>query len=57
MDLVVVFSSRRMTYLAAEDINLEVARGMFWIVPQTGELLRVIVTCVPGGKGSAMGSV
>ena len=67
MDSVVVLSSMRMTYLgddadsmmsaAAEDTNSEVTRGIFWIVPRTGELLWVIVTHVPGGKGSRTESV
>ena len=62
VDSIVVLLSRRMAYLdddvesgqavAAMLINSEVTRGIFWMVPQTGELLRVIVTRVPRGKGS-----
>ena len=43
--------------MAAVLIKLEVTRGMFWMVPQLGESLRVIVTHVPGGKSSGTGSV
>ena len=67
VDSVVVLSLRRMTYLgddvelmlsaAAVVMSSEVTMGIFWMVPQTGESLRVIMTRVPGGKGSGTGSV
>ena len=67
VDSVVVLSSRRMTYLgddvesmlaaAAVVMSSEVAMGIFWMVPRTGESLWVIVTRVAGGKGSGKGSV
>ena len=67
MDSVVVLSSRKMTYLdddvesrqavAAVLVNSEVTRRIFWMVPQTGESLQVIMMRAPGGKGSGMGLV
>ena len=67
MDSVVLSSSRRMTYLgddvelmlsvAAVVISSDVTMGIFWMVSRTGESLWVIVTRVPGGKGSGTGSV
>ena len=64
-DLMVELSSRRMVYVmemsseSAGDTSDETAgekgRDTFWIVPRTGDLLRV--TFVPGGNGSLIGSV
>ena len=63
----VELSSRRMVYVmemsseSAVDASDETAgkkeRGTFWIVPHTGEPDLLMVTLVPGGNVSLIGSV
>ena len=62
----VVLSSRRITYLLADEESVlsvaavlmmsDVIKGIFCMVPLTGDPSWGMVTRVPGGNGSAMGS-
>ena len=66
-DSMVELSSRRMVYVmemssefvgdASDKTAGEKGRGTFWIVPWTGEPDLSMVTLVPGGNGSLIGSV